>query len=496
MQAKITANKKFMIGEIDRRIYGSFIEHLGRAVYGGIYEPTHPTADDQGFRKDVIELVKKLNVPIVRYPGGNFVSGYNWEDGTGDKSKRPKRMELAWMATETNEVGIDEFQEWAKRANSEVMMAVNLGTRGAEEARNCVEYCNATTNTYYANLRRANGFEAPFGIKVWCLGNEMDGLWQIGHKTAEEYGRLAAETAKVMKWVDPSIELVACGSAALGMKTFGEWELTTLDHVYDYVDYLSLHTYYGNRENDTPKFLGRAEEMDEFIKGTVALCDAIKAKKKSKKTINLSFDEWNIWFHSNEQDKKLEKWTVAPPQLEDVYTFEDALLVGCMLMTLQNNCDRVKIACLAQLVNVIAPIMTENGGKAWAQTIFYPFMYASAFGNGVTLQAIVDSEKYASSAERDIPYLAASVIHNPETGEIIVYAVNRSLDESMELEIELEGFEGYRLFEHTELYSDDLKAINDKNAERIHPNFVEIKDDERIILKKHSWNMLRYKIDN
>ena len=284
MKAKITANKKYTIGDIDRRIYGSFIEHLGRAVYGGIYEPAHPTADDQGFRQDVIDLVKKLNVPIVRYPGGNFVSGYNWEDGTGDKSKRPKRMELAWMATETNEVGIDEFQEWAKRANSEVMMAVNLGTRGAEDARNCVEYCNATTNTYYANLRRANGFEAPFGIKVWCLGNEMDGLWQIGHKTAEEYGRLAAETAKVMKWVDPSIELVACGSSGLGMKTFGEWELTTLDHVYDYVDYISLHTYYGNPENDTPKFLGRTEEMDEFIKGTVALCDAIKAKKKSKKT--------------------------------------------------------------------------------------------------------------------------------------------------------------------------------------------------------------------
>ena len=493
MKAKITANKKFIIGEIDRRIYCSFIEHIGRAVYGGIYEPAHPTADDQGFRQDVIDLVKKLNVPIVRYPGGNFVSGYNWEDGTGDKSKRPKRMELAWMATETNEVGIDEFQEWAKRANSEVMMAVNLGTRGAEDARNCVEYCNATTNTYYANLRRANGFEAPFGIKVWCLGNEMDGRWQIGHKTAEEYGRLAAETAKVMKWVDPSIELVACGSSGLGMKTFGEWELTTLDHVYDYVDYISLHTYYGNPENDTPKFLGRTEEMDEFIKGTVALCDAIKAKKKSKKTINLSFDEWNVWFHSKEQDKKLEKWTVAPPQIEDIYTFEDALVVGCMLMTLQNNCDRVKMACLAQLVNVIAPIMTENGGKAWAQTIFYPFMYASAFGNGSTLRTIVESEKYASSTGREIPYLATSVIFNTEAGEVIVYAVNRSLDEDMELEIELDGFEDYRLAQHIELYSNDLKAINDKDTERVAPEQIEIKDDECIILKKHSWNMLRYK---
>ncbi|MBQ2915870.1 MAG: alpha-N-arabinofuranosidase [Clostridia bacterium] len=495
MKAKITANKKFIIGNIDNRIYGSFIEHLGRAVYGGIYEPAHPSADDQGFRQDVIDLVKKLNVPIIRYPGGNFVSGYNWEDGIGDKTKRPKRMELAWMATETNEVGIDEFQEWAKRANSEVMMAVNLGTRGAEDARNCVEYCNATTDTYYANMRRANGFENPFGIKVWCLGNEMDGSWQIGHKTAEEYGSLAAETAKIMKWVDPSIELVACGSSGLGMKTFGEWELTVLDHTYDYVDYISLHTYYGNKEDDTPKFLGRSEDMDEFIKGTAALCDAVKAKKKSKKTVNLSFDEWNVWFHSKEQDKKLEKWTVAPPQLEDIYTFEDAILVGCMLMTLQNNCDRVKMACLAQLVNVIAPIMTENGCKAWAQTIFYPFMYASAFGKGSTLRAIVESEKYISNSGREIPYLATSVIYNAESGEVIVFAVNRSLDEDMELSIELEGFERCHLIEHTELYSEDLKAINDKEHESVFPTLVNIKSDVKAVLKKHSWNMLRYKIN-
>ena len=491
LKAKITANKKFTIGKIDRRLYGSFIEHIGRAVYGGIYEPTHKTADDQGFRRDVIDLVKKLNVPIVRYPGGNFVSGYHWEDGTGDKAKRPKRMELAWMATETNEVGIDEFQEWAKRANSEVMMAVNLGTRVVEDARNCLEYCNATTDTYYANLRRANGFENPFGIKVWCLGNEMDGHWQICHKTADEYGRLAAETAKVMKWVDPSIELVACGSSSRNLPTHGEWELTVLDHVYDYVDYLSLHTYYENREDDTPKFLGRSVEMDEFIKGTAALCDAIKVKKKSKKTVNLSFDEWNIWFHSKEQDKK---WMVAPAQFEDIYTFEDALLVGCMLMTLQNNCDRVKIACLAQLVNVIAPIMTENGGKAWAQTIFYPFMYASAFGHGHALRTIVECATYVSRAEREIPYLETSVIYDDKTGEVIVYAVNRSLDEDMELEIELEGFDGFRLAEHTLLYSDDLKATNDKECERVSPTLVSIDHSQNVILKKHSWNMLRYRI--
>ena len=303
MKAKLNVNKQAVIGEIDKRIYGSFIEHLGRAVYGGIYEPSHPQADEMGFRKDVLEFVKKLQVPIVRYPGGNFVSGYHWEDGIGDKAKRPKKMELAWMTIETNQVGIDEFQEWAKRAGSEVMMAVNLGTRGVEDARNLLEYCNGTTDTYYANLRRENGFEEPFGIRVWCLGNEMDGPWQIGHKTAYEYGRLACETAKVMKWVDPSIELVACGSSNLFMPTFGEWERTVLMETYDQIDYLSLHNYYGNQDDDTPAYLGQSLDMDAFIKGVVNICDAVKVQKKSDKTIQLSFDEWNVWFHSNEQDK-------------------------------------------------------------------------------------------------------------------------------------------------------------------------------------------------
>ncbi len=493
MKTKIVASKRFAIGHIDRRIYGSFIEHLGRAVYGGIYEPKHPLSDDMGFRKDVIELVKKLNVPIVRYPGGNFVSGYNWEDGIGDRSKRPRRMELAWQATETNEVGIDEFQEWAKRAGSEVMMAVNLGTRGADAARNCVEYCNATTDTHYANMRRANGFNEPFGIKVWCLGNEMDASWQIGHKTADEYGRLAAETAKVMRLVDPSIELTVCGSSGAWMESFGAWELTVLDHAYDYVDYVSLHTYYGNYDG-TPKFLGLSEKMDEFIKGTAAICDAVKAKKKSKKSIHLSFDEWNVWLIEDDHSQKPQNFAVAPPRLEQIYTFEDALVVGCMLMTLQNNCDRVKMACLAQLVNVIAPIMTENGGKAWVQTIFYPFMYASLYGNGKTLRTVIECDTYLADGTHSVPYIASSVIYNEAKDEVVVYAVNRSLDETMELDVSLEGFENVKLLEHIELYSDDLKAVNDKENERVSVRSVSIGEGASVSLKKHSWNMLRYKV--
>ena len=493
MKSKITVNKKFKIGDIDRRIYGSFIEHLGRAVYEGLYEPTHPTADDMGFRTDVIELVKKLNVPIIRYPGGNFVSGYNWEDGTGDKSRRPKRMDLSWGAIETNQVGIDEFQEWAKRVNSEVMMAVNLGTRGMDEARNCVEYCNSTTDTEYANKRRENGFEEPFGIKVWCLGNEMDGPWQMGHKTADEYGHLAAETAKLMLRTDRSIKLVACGSTGYGR--CGDWDYTMLDYTYPYVDYISMHTYFKNPENNAAKYFTQLDDANDYINGVVAICDAVKVKKKAKKTINISYDEWNVWYHSIEEDhanREADRWTSARHQLEDVYNFEDALMVGGMLMILQNHCDRVKMACLAQLVNVIAPIMTEKGGKAWVQTIFYPFFYASNFGNGKTLRTITESETYEVEGRKGIPYLVTSVVHNEEAGEVVVYALNRSLDENMELEVSLDEFEGYKLVEHVELYNDDLKAVNDKDTERVAPANVPIGD--KVVLKKHSWNMLRYTV--
>lgn len=490
MKAKLFINRNEEIGKIDRRIYGSFIEHLGRAVYNGIYEPNHPLADDMGFRGDVLSLINELNVPIVRYPGGNFVSGYNWEDGIGDKSKRPTKLDLAWLTTETNQVGIDEFQEWAKRAGTDIMMAVNLGTRGPDEARSLIEYCNSETDSYYASLRRKNGFEKPFGIKLWCLGNEMDGDWQICHKTAEEYGRIATETAKVLKWVDPSIELVACGSSDPNMPTYGDWEKTVLEHTYDYVDYLSLHCYYGNKAKNTPDFLARAEDMDRFIKNTASLCDEIKAKKNSNKTINLSFDEYNVWYRTKDEEKQMERWQIAPHLLEEKFNLEDALLVGCMLMSLQNNCDRVKIACLAQLVNVIAPIMTENNGGAWRQTIFYPYMYASLFGNGTTLKTQVECDGYKSKEGWDIPYLYTSTINNAEKRELIVFAVNRSLTENAVLYTNFEGFDECRLVEHIQLYHEDLETTNDKNEERVFPVSRKIESSSSAVLKKHSWNML------
>ena len=498
-QANMILDKDYAIARIDPRIYGSFIEHLGRAVYGGIYEPDHPTADAEGFRRDVIDMVRKLGVPVVRYPGGNFVSGFNWEDSIGPRDQRPARLDLAWFTTETNEVGLHEFAHWARKAGSEVMYAVNLGSRGADAARNVVEYANHPSGSYWSDLRIQNGEKDPFGIKLWCLGNEMDGPWQMGHKTAAEYGRAACEAGKMMKWVDPSIELVACGSSSSEMPTFGSWEYEMLDECYDTIDYVSLHRYYGNPTNDTPGFLARSMDLDAFIKTVVSICDAVGGKKHSKKKLNLSFDEWNVWYHSNEQDKevwKQGKWNRALPLLEDIYNFEDALLASSMLITFLRNADRVKIACLAQLVNVIAPIMTRNGGGCWAQTIFYPFMHASRYGRGTSLRALVNSPVYDCRDYDAVPLIDSTAVMGDD-GSVTVFCVNRDTAEDCELSIDLRAFDKLRFAEHIVLHHDDVKAVNTEE----HPDNVAPAagapasvDGGRasVVVPALSWNVIRF----
>jgi alpha-N-arabinofuranosidase len=495
LKAKMLLDKDFKIAPIDNRIYGSFIEQMGRAVYGGIYEPGHPTADEHGFRYDVLNLIKELNVPIVRYPGGNFVSGYNWEDGVGSRESRPRRLDLAWRTIETNQVGTNEFMDWAKLAGTDVMMAVNLGTRGIDDARNLIEYCNIEGGSYFSDLRKSHGYKAPHKIKTWCLGNEMDGPWQIGHKTADEYGRLAVETAKTMRQVDPDIELVACGSSNPYMSTFPGWEATVLEHAYEAVDYISLHQYFGNQANDPASFLAGTLETDRFIKTVISTCDFMKAKRRSKKNIHLSFDEWNVWYHSHEADSKLDPWSIAPPQLEDVYTFEDALLVGSMLITFLKHADRVKMACLAQLVNVIAPIMTETNGRAWRQTIFYPYLHASKFGRGCALNTVISSPVYDCKAFTDVPYLDSTGVYNEETEELTIFAVNRHLSEGLELEADVRSFDGYRLVEHIVLEHNDLKAVNKAGEKNVKPH----KGGNAAVnggilsakLARTSWNVIR-----
>ncbi len=492
-KSTIHIDRHFTVSEVDPRIYGSFIEHLGRAVYGGIYQPGSKASDEEGYRTDTLELIKNAEVPVVRYPGGNFVSDYHWEDGVGPVEKRPRRVDPAWHTIETNAFGLNEFMKWTKLADTKAMMSVNLGTRGPEEAKDLIEYCNVPGGTYLSDLRKSHGVSEPHDIKLWCLGNEMDGPWQMGHKTAYEYARVASEAGRLMKMVDPSIELVACGSSNSGMPTFGYWEDTVLSEAYDVVDYLSLHQYYGNESDDTPDFLANSARMDDFISRTVALCDAVQAKLKSNKKINLSFDEWNVWYHSKEQDEKLPWWVTAPHQLEDIYNLEDALLVGSMLITLLRHADRVKIACLAQLVNVIAPIMTDDD-TAWAQTIYYPYALTSRMGRGTVLNTLVKSDSYETSFG-DVPYLDAVVIDDEEHDTLTLFAVNKDLTDCNEVSVDLRQYEDYQIKQCITVTGDDLKAVNTAENAAIKP--VELKDVSlcdgylKAVLPSKSWNVIK-----
>lgn len=497
--AKMIVDRNIPLAEIDNRIYSSFIEHLGRAVYNGIYQPGHPSADKDGFRRDVLEAVKDLHIPMVRYPGGNFVSSYFWEDGVGPEEKRKKRLDLAWKSLETNAFGLNEFAKWSELASSEIMMAVNLGTRGIADACNLLEYCNHPGGTYYSDLRKSHGAEQPYRIKTWCLGNEMDGEWQIGKKTAAEYGRLAAETGKAMKLIDPGIELVSCGSSSVNMPTFPDWEAETLSHTYEYADYVSLHQYYGNTENDTEDFWALTQDMDHFIHTVISVCDYIKAKKRSRKTLNLSFDEWNVWFHSNKEDADTQKnhpWQSAPHLLEDRYTFEDAVLVGLMLITLLKHADRVKIACLAQLVNVIAPIMTEDDGGVWKQTIYYPFLHMSQYGRGTALQSLTETTKHDTAAHGDVTDVESIAVYQEEKEEVTIFAVNRNLSETVHFEADLRSFEGYHVTEYLVLESDDMKVQNSYRCEQVYPKLKkEYTFADEIFetnMKAGSWNVIRF----
>lgn len=494
---KMTVDKAFIVAPVDSRIYGSFIEHLGRAVYGGIYQPGHPCADEDGFRQDVIELVKPLKVPVIRYPGGNFVSNFFWEDSVGPLEERKPRMDLAWRCLEPNTFGLGEFARWTKKVDAQMMMAVNLGTRGIADACNLLEYCNHPSGTRYSDLRRKHGVKDPYNIRLWCLGNEMDGEWQLGKKTMEEYGRISEETAKAMKLIDPAIELVSCGSSFQEMPTFPQWEATTLEHNYDYVDYISLHQYYGNGKNDSCDYLAQSDDMEEFIHTVISVCDFVKAKKRSRKKINLSFDEWNVWFHSKQEEEDITQnhpWQVAPPLLEDHYNFEDALMVGLMMITLLKNADRVKIACLAQLVNVIAPIMTEADGRAWRQTIYYPFLHASTYGRGTVLQTISDTPSHETSGHGEIKDIVSVAVYSEEKKELAVFAVNRNLEEDHLLSMDVRSFEGFETIQKIEMVSDDLKAENTPVCEQVVPQTdgnIRIENGiVETVLKKASWNVI------
>jgi alpha-N-arabinofuranosidase len=510
LEAKLTFDRSSLIGTTDRRLFGAFVEHLGRCVYGGLYEPGHPTATKEGFRGDVLELVRELGPTIIRYPGGNFVSGYDWEDGIGPVEDRPQRLDLAWLTIEPNTFGTNEFIDWCRQANLEPMLAVNLGTRGPDDARKMLEYCNFPSGTKYSDLRREHGWDKPHAVKFWCLGNEMDGPWQMGAKTATEYGRIAVEAAKMMRVIDPSIELAAVGSSGRNMPTFGTWEREVLRHTFDQVEFISLHTYLNDYAKDTPAFLASSDLMDGFIEEVVGIADEIAAERGSDKSIDLSFDEWNVWYRTRRgDDRKQPGWPIAPPILEEVYTMKDALSFGGACISLLNHADRVKSACLAQLVNAIAPILTETGGPAWRQPIFWPFADFAKLGRGDVLRAQVQSPTYSTVyhdprgktdlefSMPEVAFLKASVVYSPDDCTIALFLLNRSLDQELSVMVDGSGFSSLSPQSATVLRNDDLEATNTKDKEAVAPEpFSAIEAVGigcRLVLPPASWTVVRLK---
>jgi alpha-N-arabinofuranosidase len=473
---RVVIDSDLQISPIDRNLFGSFLEHLGRAIYEGIYEPGSKFADANGFRTDVMKEIRDLGVPIIRYPGGNFVSGYHWLDGVGPKGKRPTVLDRAWNTLETNQFGTNEFITWARQVGTEPLFGLNFGTGTAEDAVALLEYCNVDKGTKWSELRRSHGYEQPHNVKYWCVGNEMDGPWQIGHMPAREYGLKATDAARQMRVVDPNIKLIACGSSGPFMPTYIEWDRTVLEECYDVVDGISLHRYWGNTEetnHDSQTYLAMNLAMDRQIQEIISVCDSVRAQKRSGKQLFLSFDEWNVWYRARSGDDVDGHRKPAPHLLEEPYNLEDALLVGGLINSLIRHSDRVKVACLAQLVNVIAPIMTNSNGIL-RQTIYYPYSWALQHARGSALSVTPEGpgfrvDKLGMPIENgglpipgfgEVAYVDVSATLDADRKTATVLMLNRDIEKAQDVELVWRSVTPSAVTGFQTMTGPDLKALN------------------------------------
>ncbi len=506
--ARIKIDIDRTIGQIDPLIYGNFVEHLGRCVYGGIYEPGSSQSDKDGFRKDVLEAAKGLNVSILRYPGGNFASNYHWLDGVGPKDERKTRMELAWARLETNQFGTNEFIKYVRKLGAEPYFTINMGTGTIGEAQSWIEYCNVKEGPYYAELRKKHGYIEPYGIKYWSLGNEMDGPWQIGQLNADDYSKKAREAAKIMKLTDPNIKLIAAGASYPGGDPDG-WDRTVLYELRDVVDYISLHLYVGNPGNNYYNYLATPmllEERTHVVKGMINEVTR-KANRGSKSPIYIAWDEYNVWYRTITPDENLQE-TIVSNDLEERYNLEDALVIAGFLNAFIRNADIVKMANMAQLVNVIAPIFVEEDG-IFLQTIYFPLQLFANNVFGTSLDVFVDCETYSTpeffyfiesmgpTAKLDaVPYLDVSAAYN--NGEVIICIVNRHKEKEISTDIisQTGTFSGsFRVYE---INGPDIKAQNDFGKELIKivekPEVKAKGNQVNYSFPPHSFTMLKGKI--
>ncbi|MDP6824251.1 MAG: alpha-N-arabinofuranosidase [Dehalococcoidia bacterium] len=479
-KATITLDPERTAGKIDRRIFSGFLEHLGRAIYEGVYDPGNPLSDERGFRRDVLEAMRSMRMPYVRYPGGNFVSNYDWKDGIGPAARRPVRADFAWQTSEPNIFGTDEFMDWCRAVGTGPMMAVNLGTGTAKSASEMVEYCNHPSGTYWSDLRRSNGHEDPHDVRLWCLGNEMDGPWQAGHVPAAEYALRAEQAGKLMKGVDPTIETVIAGSSGNHMPEYMEWDRVALEYTWDHVDYISAHRYSRNERDDTPWFLAEGVEIDRIIQDYRSLLGYVRAVKKSSRQVYLSFDEWNVWYRKRGGAHSKGAWAQAPHLIEEVYNLEDALVVAQYLNAFIRNADIVKLACLAQIVNVIAPVLTRPDGLLY-QSIYHPFVRYAELASGDSLTPVVAGPMYRAGDRGEVPALDVSASYDGGGGQTTVFAVNRDPDNPVTATLSVTSRSVSAVDGGWLLTGDDPKAYNDWDApDRVAPVTCEVSVEDGV----------------
>ena len=489
LRARVKIDTERVIGDIDPKIYGNFIEHLGRCIDGGVFEEGSPLADPNGFRRDVMEAVRKLNVTLLRWPGGNFVSNYNWRDGIGPRDQRPRRLEMAWGTVETNRFGTHEFLQYAEMLKTEPYICVNLGTGSWTDAQQWVEYVNSAQDTAMTRLRKQNGRSEPWKVTYWGLGNEMDGPWQMGHRDAADYGKYALEAAKLMKWTDPSIKLIAAGSShfAQGIDWIG-WNRTILEHLKPHIDYIAIHLYVGNRDNDYYEFLTSSVDLDDRIRTTEGVIRAALSDEPSRRRIYIAWDEWNVWYRARGPQQRGRRI------LEERYNLEDALVVATFLNTFVNNAHIVKIANMAQLVNVIAPNFANEKGL-FLQTIYYPLQLFANHTRGTALRLFVDCPKYKSRRFDDVPYLDASAGY--DNGLLALNVVNRHRDQPIETEFEVQDKQFAGAVDITEVNGPDVKAENDFGVTKVQAANRATRAEGkklRYTFPPHSYTMLKAKL--
>ena len=466
-------------GKADKKLYGGFVEHLGRNVYGGVFDPADPCADENGFRKDTLSFIRELSTPITRYPGGNFAHSWKWEDSIGPKAKRPVRLDDSWKQKETNQFGLDEFISWCRLAGTEPMLTINLCTRGILEARELWEYCNFPSGTFLSDLRIANGHKEPYNIKYFCLGNEMHGACEVGQRDAKEYAWIARETAKTLKRFDPEMKLVFCGADS-------DWNRIVVEECFEFMDFLSLHEVF-NWKDGRKEYLSSMDVFGEKIDEAYAICEEIRIKHGSEKKIRISVDEWIVW-DFDQRGRKEEEWTCGRHLLEQDYNIIDAVMQGALFSMFQNRCDKIALACVAQSVNVIAPIRTEKNSVIWKQSTFDPFKYNSLYGRGDVWKYTMDHKG------EDLPP-AVSIVSDEEKRFLTVFISVRT-EEQLDLTLAFENFPNLKFIEALTENCEDLALVNTPGHEELHAkDLAGVESDGKGLhglFPAYSWNMIRF----